>query len=192
MEQIDEAKFLRDLRQSLSDDIAEYCSDLEPKVNSIFIPRQQLQPQPPRKTSAFSLKSPSMRAVLSADALNKAASSTSPTSTSTSSSSSSSSSTKTINERTYLSKTEKAILSAKAPMKLNLNDEIEFGGLKAIWANKDEVLKWKGDDGMTIDQYALNVDIDPLIISKKLDIPLNYVQELAIRYLKPPTPYVFI
>jgi hypothetical protein len=190
MEPNDEAKFLKDLRQSLSDDIAEYCSDLEPKVNSIFIPRQQLQPQPSRKSSAFSLKSPSMRAVLSADALIKAATSTSPTSSS--STSTSSSSTKTTNERTYLSKTEKAILSAKAPMKLNLNDEIEFGGFKAIWANKDEVLEWKGDDGMTIDQYVLNVDIDPLIISKKLDIPLNYVQELAIRYLKPPTPYVFV
>ena len=191
MNSIDDANFLLELRQTLSDDISEYCTGHESKSTAtanVFMPRQPQQQQSTRKPSAFSLKSPSMRAVLSADALNKAATTQSPTSSD--SSSGSESITKLTNEYTYLSNTEKAILNSTKPMQLNMNDEIEINGIRGIWVNKDEVLEWKKGD-LPIDQYPLNVDIDPRIINKKLDIPLQYVQELAIRYLKPPTPYVY-
>ena len=37
-------------------------------------------------------------------------------------------------------------------------------------------------------EYAINEDQSPEIITKKSQMKLEYVQELAIRYLRPPTP----
>ena len=41
---------------------------------------------------------------------------------------------------------------------------------------------------MPINQYELNQDPNPEFITKRYKENLEYVQELAIRYLKPPTP----
>jgi len=41
---------------------------------------------------------------------------------------------------------------------------------------------------LPLDQYRLNVDQNPHIIRKKAQEKVNYLQEIAVRYLKPPPP----
>ena len=52
--------------------------------------------------------------------------------------------------------------------------------------NKHETSGWKGD--LSLSDYAINEDLNPEIIVKKSEEVLEYVQELAIRYLRPDTP----
>lgn len=52
--------------------------------------------------------------------------------------------------------------------------------------NKTEINSWRGD--RLISEYHLNEDNEPLIVHKKMTQELEYVQELAVRYLRPPTP----
>lgn len=52
--------------------------------------------------------------------------------------------------------------------------------------NKEEVQNWRGE--ISIDKYLINEDANPEIITKRVDRSIEYVQELAIRYLRPPTP----
>ena len=47
-------------------------------------------------------------------------------------------------------------------------------------------LKLKGD--IPIDQYIINEDSNPEVITRKITDAIEYVQELAVRYLRPPTP----
>ena len=86
----------------------------------------------------------------------------------------------------FLSHAEQALLNSTEPLSLNTSDEIEFRNVRGIWVNKDEVLGWRGE--IPIDEYPINIDINPEIFCKKTSLSLNYIQELAIRYLKPPTP----
>jgi hypothetical protein len=39
-----------------------------------------------------------------------------------------------------------------------------------------------------INEYSINEDSSPEIITKRADQTLTYIQELAVRYLRPPTP----
>jgi hypothetical protein len=86
----------------------------------------------------------------------------------------------------YFSETEASILRSKEPITIDSNEEITALGQRGIWANKKEVTSWKGD--VPITEYFLNEDSNPEIIFKKANNKLEYVQELAIRYLRPPTP----
>jgi hypothetical protein len=86
----------------------------------------------------------------------------------------------------YFSQIEEAILKSTHPIKLNHTDEVSALGNHGIWANKDEVVNWKGD--IPICEYSLNEDTRPRIITKRALKNLEYIQELAIRYLRPPTP----
>ena len=52
--------------------------------------------------------------------------------------------------------------------------------------NKKETEEWSGE--LPLDEYPLNEDENPEVIVKKSSEVLEYVQELAIRYLRPPTP----
>ena len=78
----------------------------------------------------------------------------------------------------YLSEIEKEILRSTAPILLNETDEITVFGQRGLWANKLEVLNWKSE--ISLDKYQLNV--------KKLKDSIEYIHEIAIRYLKPPSP----
>lgn len=40
----------------------------------------------------------------------------------------------------------------------------------------------------SFNNYQLNNDTDPLVVRKRSNKQLEYIQELTIRYLKPPTP----
>ncbi|CAF1010698.1 unnamed protein product [Brachionus calyciflorus] len=85
----------------------------------------------------------------------------------------------------YLSELETTLLRCTEPVKLKEEHVIEVNGHKGIWANRDEVLNWKGE--IPIENYPINQDPNPKIIHKKYPKNVEYIQELAIRYLKPPS-----
>lgn len=86
----------------------------------------------------------------------------------------------------YLSEIEQNILRSSKPISINEQDEISVNGHRGIWANKSEVVNWKGD--LSINEYPINQDTNPEIINKETNQTIEYVQELAIKYLRPPTP----
>lgn len=86
----------------------------------------------------------------------------------------------------YLSDVELAILKSAVPINLPESEEISVLGHRGIWANKAEVVNWRGP--RPISEYPINVDDAPEIITKRTQETLTYIQELAVRYLKPPSP----
>ena len=85
-----------------------------------------------------------------------------------------------------LSQIELAILRSTVPIEINESEEITVIGQRGVWVNKAEVSAWKGD--LAISEYKIYEDSNPEIITKKVTQLVEYVQELAIRYLRPPTP----
>lgn len=81
---------------------------------------------------------------------------------------------------------ETLILRANEPTVFNESDEIEVLGQRGIWLNKQEVVNWRGL--LPISEYKINEDANPEIITKRSLQKLEYIQELAVRYLRPPTP----
>ena len=95
----------------------------------------------------------------------------------------------TFNHTEQLSKVEEQLLKSLEPIEFsieNSNEEIEVLGQKGIWLNKDESLDWHGK--IPLCNYEINKDERPHVVYKKPSCELNYVQELAVRYLRPPTP----
>lgn len=86
----------------------------------------------------------------------------------------------------YLSKVEVSILQSEMPIEIEESEEIEVNGEKGIWANKSEVINWRGE--LPIQEYKINTDVNPEILIKNSNQQIEYIQELAIRYLRPPTP----
>ena len=86
----------------------------------------------------------------------------------------------------YSSAYETEMLRAVEPLEITETDEAEVFGQRGIWANKAEVSKWCGD--IPIEQYPLNKDFKPKILMKKSARNIEYTQEIALRYLRPPTP----
>lgn len=86
----------------------------------------------------------------------------------------------------FLSQIELSILRSINPIEVNETEEISVFGNKGVWVNKAEVMNWRGD--LSINEYVINEDANPEIIMKRIDRSIEYVQELAIRYLRPPTP----
>ena len=85
-----------------------------------------------------------------------------------------------------LSSVEAAILRSTYPITINETDEITALGVRGIWANRSETLNWSGE--IPLSEYSINQDGEPQLITKKLGNHLEYIQELAVRYLRPPTP----
>lgn len=86
----------------------------------------------------------------------------------------------------YSSPYETEMLKAVEPLEVTETDEAEVFGQRGIWANKAEVSKWRGD--IPIEQYPLNKDFKPKVLIKKSARSIEYTQEIALRYLRPPTP----
>jgi len=86
----------------------------------------------------------------------------------------------------YSSAYETEMLKSAEPLEINETDEAEVFGQRGIWANKTEVRKWQGD--IPIEKYPLNKDFKPKVILKKSARTIEYTQEIAMRYLRPPTP----
>lgn len=85
-----------------------------------------------------------------------------------------------------LSGIEQAIMTSQTPIELNNTEEITVNGHRGLWANKAESINWKGE--LPITEYSVNEDPEPELITKKSQQKLIYNQEVAIRYLRPPTP----
>jgi hypothetical protein len=85
----------------------------------------------------------------------------------------------------YISELEQQLLRAQVPLEVNETEEITVNGERGLWVNRNEVINWKGD--LPITEYLINEDSQPEIITKRAEQQLEYVQELAIRYLRPPT-----
>ena len=79
-----------------------------------------------------------------------------------------------------------AIIRSAVPIDVNETEVITVNGERGIWANKNEIANWRGH--IPISQYAINDDPNPEIIRKRTEQQLVYHQEVAIRYLRPPTP----
>ncbi len=86
----------------------------------------------------------------------------------------------------FKSKVEQAILQSTEPITVTETKEITANKERGIWANRCEVCTWKGD--LPIQEYPINEDNCPEIIKKKSCKKVEYNQEIAIRYLKPPSP----
>jgi hypothetical protein len=89
-------------------------------------------------------------------------------------------------ESSILSAIEKSILGANNPLQFNENEQLTVNGESGVWINKEEVLNWRGI--IPITEYLINQDSNPEVIRKKTEQQLVYEQEVAIRYLRPPTP----
>ena len=87
-------------------------------------------------------------------------------------------------EPAFLSEFEAHLLRSEQPISVDETEVISALGHQGIWINKHEIINWKGD--LSIDRYELNEDPYPEIIHKKMEQDLVYVQELAVRYLRPP------
>lgn len=92
-----------------------------------------------------------------------------------------------VDSKKVISPIEEAILRAKSfPILINETEQVSALGQRGIYANKSEETNWKGE--IPLSQYAVNIDDNPKLIKKKVAHQLEYVQELAVRYLRPPTP----
>lgn len=84
----------------------------------------------------------------------------------------------------FLSKFEAELLRTNSPLESNETEELTVFGNRGIWVNREEIANWNGN----INEYVLNEDSNPEIVEKKVQTALHYIQELAVRYLSPPTP----
>jgi Ca2+-binding EF-hand superfamily protein len=81
---------------------------------------------------------------------------------------------------------ESAISLANSPLEFKEKESITVNGNTGVWLNKEEILNWKGD--IPITEYSINEDSNPEIIRKQTDQKILCKQEVAVRYLRPPTP----
>lgn len=92
-----------------------------------------------------------------------------------------------LSTTSFLSKIEQDILRANSPINLKENpEEITVNGHKGILMNKTEISEWKGQ--VPLSEYQINDDHEPEIIRKRTEQEIYYKQDMAIRYLRPPTP----
>jgi hypothetical protein len=82
----------------------------------------------------------------------------------------------------FLSEVEVSLLNSVNPLELEESGEITVLGNRGVWTNRDEVSKFRGD----LNEYSINEDSNPQVINKKVEKSIEYIQELAVRYLKPP------
>lgn len=90
----------------------------------------------------------------------------------------------TTNNYNSLSPIESAILRSANPLSLS--------ELKKL-TNQNCITEREEDDTMIINDYnynsyPINYDPQPQMITKRIEQNIEYIQELAVRYLKPPTP----
>lgn len=80
-----------------------------------------------------------------------------------------------------------SILTSKVPIDLaHENETITVNGETGILANREDIINWSGP--VPISEYPINEDPSPEIIRKFTEHNVEYNQEVAIRYLRPPTP----
>ena len=83
------------------------------------------------------------------------------------------------------SRIEEAILRSNEPININETEEATALGQRGILVNRNEILNWRGPP---ISEYKLNDDPNPEIINKTINQPVEYMQDVQVKYLRPPTP----
>ena len=91
-----------------------------------------------------------------------------------------------ISTLTSDSRIEEAILRSNEPINVNETEETMALGHRGVWVNRSEVLNWRGP--VPINEYKLNDDPNPEVINKTVNQPVEYNQEVQVKYLRPPTP----
>ena len=86
----------------------------------------------------------------------------------------------------HLSIIENSILTANNPIEFHETESLTVHGNTGLWLNRTEIVNWKGE--IPITQYLINEDLNPEVIRKRTEQRLVYEQEVAVRYLRPPTP----
>ncbi|RNA05580.1 hypothetical protein BpHYR1_048826, partial [Brachionus plicatilis] len=76
-------------------------------------------------------------------------------------------------------------LNPESEFSQKINGEKPESILKRI-NEKLETINWREE--LTIHEYKINTDINPEVLIKNSRQQIEYIQELAIRYLRPPTP----
>ena len=84
------------------------------------------------------------------------------------------------------SRIEEALLRSSEPINVNETEEATALGQRGILVNRNEILNWRGP--VPITQYKINDDPNPEIINKTVNQPVEYTQEVQVKYLRPPTP----
>ena len=85
-----------------------------------------------------------------------------------------------------VSEVERQIINAQQPIAINETEEIEAIGHRGIFANRTELQAWRGK--LPLAEYKIYEDPNPQIIRKKNAEKIKYIQNIKIRYLKPPPP----
>lgn len=85
------------------------------------------------------------------------------------------------------SRVSEQILNARQPIPVNESalTTVRINGqeITGIWVNKDECLNWRGP--IPLEHYAINVDA-ATVIRKQVAHSYDQVQNISVRYLKPP------
>jgi Ca2+-binding EF-hand superfamily protein len=84
------------------------------------------------------------------------------------------------------SEVEYKIINSANQIDFDDSESLTVHGNTGIWLNKNEIWNWKGD--IPITEYSINEDSNPEIIRKQTDQKILCKQEVAVRYLRPPTP----
>jgi len=84
----------------------------------------------------------------------------------------------------YVSRVEESIRSSNRPIPANEVDIIEVNGVRGIWLNECESFKSE----IPLSEYPINADSNPEVVKLRYSGCVDRVQELTIKYLKPPKP----
>ena len=82
---------------------------------------------------------------------------------------------------------QEAVLISKTPVNADesATATVRIGGVDITghWINRDECLNWRGP--IPIERYRINTD-SAAIINKNLNQTYDQIQNISIKYLKPP------
>jgi hypothetical protein len=81
-------------------------------------------------------------------------------------------------QQRYRSDIEQQILRSQQPVQINESEEITVNGERGLWTNKAEVVNWRGV--IPIEQYAINQDNNPEVITKRSNQHLEVTHSFMI------------
>ncbi len=81
---------------------------------------------------------------------------------------------------------ESVLRAANVPIASNEIEEANAIGYRGVLLNRSEILSWNGP--IPISQYKFNNDSNPEVIIKESSQPIEYNQDIQVKYLRPPTP----
>ena len=81
---------------------------------------------------------------------------------------------------------ESVLRTSTVPITTHETEEATALGHRGILLNRNEILNWNGP--VPIQQYRINEDCHPELIIKPSCQPIEYNQDVQVRYLRPPTP----